>query len=165
MNRFDFEAKRVTRSYCQRINASPEIVFPLICPVKEKEWLDGWDYTMVYSESGYAEEGCVFLSHQEGEEDTIWLITKRDIEKREIVFARITPDSRASKLTISVEGRDHDPSSRVHVTYTFTALSEEGNQFIDAFTEERFNDMMAFWEKSMNYYLETGKKLKRPSAI
>lgn len=74
-----FTAKRIVRSYRQAINAPAEEVFPLICPVREAEWLDGWDYRMVYSESGIAEEGCVFTSHHPGEEsDTIWIITQHD---------------------------------------------------------------------------------------
>jgi hypothetical protein len=36
-----FDAKRVTRSYRQTINAAPEVVFPLLCPVRESEWLEG----------------------------------------------------------------------------------------------------------------------------
>ncbi len=164
MNPSHFKAKRVTRSYCQTIHATPEVIFSLLCPVKEKEWLDGWQYTMIYSESGYAEEGCVFLSHQEGEKDTIWLITERDVENKNISFARITPGSRAAKLTISVKGNRNEAGSKVHITYTFTALSEEGNHFIDNFTEEAFNSAMKFWERSMNYYLDTGKKLGKTTA-
>lgn len=163
MSYSDFKAKRVTRSYCQSIHASPDTVFSLLCPAKEKEWLEGWDYTMIYSESGYGEDDCVFLSHQAGEKDTIWLITERDIQNKKIVFARITPDSRATRVAISVKGKDRDRASSVYITYTVTALSEEGNRFIERFTEGEFNKMMQFWEKSLNTYLETGKKLKRSS--
>lgn len=48
MTSTDFTAKRITRTYGQTINASPEQVFPLICPVRETEWLDGWRYRMIY---------------------------------------------------------------------------------------------------------------------
>ena len=86
-----FKAKHITRSYEQTINADPARVFDLLCPVKEAEWLDGWDYTLLHSESGLAEEGCVFLSRQEGEKDTIWMITKRDVgEPRDRICARHT---------------------------------------------------------------------------
>ena len=77
----------------------------------------------------------MFVSRQEGERDTIWLITKRDEQEREIEFARITPDSRVAKLNISVtDGGDN--TSNVHITYVFTALCEEGNRFIEDLTEE-----------------------------
>jgi hypothetical protein len=44
----------------QTINAPPDAVFPLICPVREAEWLDGWRYTMLFSVSGVVEQGAVF---------------------------------------------------------------------------------------------------------
>ena len=44
-----FVAKRVTRSYRQQIDGSPTEVFPLLCPVRERDWLHGWDCDMVYS--------------------------------------------------------------------------------------------------------------------
>ncbi len=157
-----FKAKHITRSYVQTIHADPASVFDLICPVREAEWLDGWDYTLLHSESGLAEEGCVFLSRQEGEKDTIWMITRRDLRKREIEFVRATPESRIARLTIAVDEKAAN-LSQVKITYVITALCEEGNSFLEAFTQEKFKAAMTFWEASMNYYLETGKKLTKPS--
>jgi len=156
-----FKAKHITRSYEQTINADPATVFDLICPVKEAEWLDGWDYTLLHSESGLAEEGCVFLSRQKGEKDTIWMITKRDVGNREIEFVRATPESRIARLTIAV-GEKATNVSTVKITYVITALCEDGNTFLEAFTQENFEAAMKFWESSMNYYLETGKRLRHP---
>jgi hypothetical protein len=153
-----FKAKRITRSYEQTIHADPDRVFDLLCPVKEAEWLDGWDYSLLYSESGLAEEGCVFLSRQEGEKDTIWMITKRDVQTREIEFVRATPESRIARLTIVVSEKAA-MVSKVKITYIITALCQAGNSFLEAFTVENFEGAMKFWEASMNYYLETGKKL------
>lgn len=155
-----FKAKRVTRNYIQTINAEPSKVHALICPVKEAEWLDGWDYDLIFSQSGFAEAGCVFISRTEGEKETIWLITKRDDQNYETEFARITPESRIAYLTVRIEdGGNH--TSRMHIAYTFTALTEEGNQFIENFTEENFVQDMKFWEATLNHYLETGRPLPR----
>ena len=156
-----FKAKHITRSYEQTINADPSRVFDLLCPVREAEWLDGWDYTLLHSQSGLAEEGCVFLSHQKGEKDTIWMITRRDVDNRKIEFIRATPASRIAHLTIGVHPKAANLST-VKITYVITALCEAGNQFLEAFTREKFEDSMKFWEKSLNYYLDTGRKLKRP---
>ena len=152
-----FKAKRVSRNFIQTIKAEPARVHALICPVKEAEWLDGWDYDLIFSDSGLAEKGCVFTSGSAGEY-TIWLITKRDDAACETVFARITPDSRVAEVTVRVEdGGEH--TSCVHITYTITALNEAGNRFIENFTEENFVKDMKFWEATMNHYLETGKAL------
>jgi hypothetical protein len=154
-----FNAKHIARSYEQTIKADPARVFDLLCPVKEAEWLDGWDYTLLYSKSGLAEEGCVFLSRQEGEKDTIWMITRRDVQNREIEFVRATPESRIARLTIAVDEKAENRST-VNITYVITALGEEGNKFLETFTQDNFEAGMKFWEASMNYYLETGKKLR-----
>ena len=153
-----FKANRVTRSYTQTINAEPSRVHTLICPVKEAEWLDGWDYDLIFSHSGVAERGCVFISRQKGEEDTIWLITKKDDQTCETEFARITPGSRVAHVTVGIEDGGNQ-KSQVHITYTITALTETGNKFIENFTEENFVKDMKFWEATMNHYLETGKAL------
>ena len=153
-----FKAKRVTRNYIQTINAEPSRVHALICPVKEAEWLDGWDYDLIFSNSGVAEPGCVFISRSKGEKDTIWLITNRDDQACKTEFARITPESRVAHLTVRIEDAGKH-TSRVDIKYTITALTEAGNNFIGNFTEENFVKDMKFWEATMNHYLETGKAL------
>ena len=159
-----FKAKRVTRSYIQTINAEPSMVHRLICPVREAEWLDGWNCDLIFSQSGFAEAGCVFISRSKGEKDTIWMITKRDDQNYETEFARITPQSRIGCLTVRIEdGGNH--TSRMHIAYTFTALTEKGNRFIENFTEENFAKDMKFWEATLNHYLETGRPLPRSDRV
>ncbi len=160
MDKSSFTAKRVTRTYCQTINATPGRVFPLLCPVREAEWLDGWQYTMIYSESGLIEEGAVFSTPSPGEEDTVWIVTRHDPRKREIEFTRFTPASRICVLRIAVRAKDEDRSF-VDISYTYTATAPTGNAFIQGLTEEAFMGAVKFWEESVNYYLETGKKLTR----
>ena len=155
-----FKPKHIIRGYEQTIDADPARVFDLLCPVKEAEWLDGWDYTLLHSESGLAEEGCVFLSRQAGEKDTIWMITRRDVQNREIEFVRATPESRIARLNITVDQKTATAST-VKITYVITALCEAGNEFLEAFTQENFEAAMQFWEASMNHYLETGEKLTK----
>jgi hypothetical protein len=154
-----FKARRILRSETITVQAKPDDVFSLLCPVRESEWLDGWDYTLIYSESGYAEKGCVFISRSPGEQDTIWLITKRDPLARTITFSRVTPGSRVTELHIQVQGLARD-SCRVTVSYEVTAITDEGNRYIAALSVERFRKSMAFWEKSLNYYVRTGQKLQ-----
>jgi len=156
----DFEAKRIRRQYCQTINATPDVVFPLLCPVREAMWLDDWDYRMLYSKSGVAELGAVFSTPHLGEDDTIWIITKHDSTRHEVEFARVTPNSRASVLSIAVRSKD-TASSFVDIVYTYTGITPDGNRFVDEYTEDVFNKAMGFWERSMNHFLQTGKQLKK----
>ena len=150
--------KRIKRIYCQTIHAAPEVIFPLLCPVKEVDWLDGWEFKMIFSGSGLAEKGAVFTTAYNGEEDTVWLITQHNKINYKVEFVRVTPGSRASILNIEVKAQD-DETSNVHISYEYTATSDLGNKFIDEFTEETFLKAVKFWEESMNYYLRTGSKL------
>lgn len=155
-----FETKRITRNYCQTIHSTPDIIFPLLCPVREAEWLDGWEYNLIYSKTGFAEEGAVFSTPDKDEKDTIWIVTKHDPIKYEVEFARVTPPSRVSTLKISIRAKNKE-SSYVDISYVYTGITPEGNKFIDNYTEAEFLEMVKFWEESVNYFLETGKKLRK----
>lgn len=150
-------AKRIVRSYVQQIPAPGDAVFELLCPERETEWLDGWDYQMIHSESGYAEPGCVF-STRDGDHETIWVVAQRDPEARRIQFVRITPAVAATELVVAVEETGAD-GSRVHIRYTHTSLSAEGDTLLASTTTEVFNERMRFWEASMTHYLRHGTKL------
>lgn len=160
MSDSEFQARRITKTYRQTINSTPEEVFPLLCPVREAEWLDGWQYDMIYSESGLVEEGAIFRTSHEGEEDTIWIVTKHDSITREIEFARFTNNSRICFLKIDVKPKDGG-SSYVGISYAYTSVTPEGNDFLNRFTDDEFLEAVIFWEKSMNYFLETGERLSK----
>lgn len=154
----NFVARRITRSYRQTIHGSPDVVFPLLCPVREAEWLEGWHYTMLFSRSGLVEEGAVFTTPGDAEEDTVWVVTAHDPSRRRVEFTRFTPASRVCLLRIAV-APGGTGTSLVDVEYTYTATTPAGNAFLDGFTEESFLRAVTFWERSMNHWLSTGARL------
>jgi hypothetical protein len=152
---------RTTRTYVQRIHASPERVFPLLCPVREAEWLDGWSYEMLASETGYAEEGCVFRTRLPGEPETIWIVTRHDAAAGRVEFARVTAGLVATRLCVRVEAAG-EASSRVDIAFEFTPTSEDGVRYCARrHSESAFEEAMAWWERSMNHFLETGRTLRK----
>jgi hypothetical protein len=154
------DAARVVRAYRQTIEATPGVVFPLLCPVREVEWLDGFAFTMIYSASGLVEAGAVFATTTPGEPDTIWVVTRHDPAARVVQFTRFTAGSRTCILTISVSACG-GTQSFVDVRYEYTSLAPHGDAFLAAWTESAFLDAVTFWEQSMNYFLRTGKRLSR----
>ena len=52
-------------------------VFPLLCPVREMDWAEGWEPEKVISESGVAERNCVFLTPDK-DGSAIWYITRHE---------------------------------------------------------------------------------------
>ncbi len=154
-----FKANRITRTYTQRLVAPPDNVFPLLCPVREKDWAGEWDYEMIYSQSGLAELDCTFKTQHPGTPDTIWVMTRYEPENLYVEFLNITPDLRTAKIDITLTD-NLDGTTTAQITYTYTALSERGNHLLADVTEEHFDWLMEMWEQQMNYYLETGQILK-----
>lgn len=149
--------KIVKRSYTQTINSSPDKVFPLLCPVREKDWVNGWDPELVITESGFAEKDSIFVT-KHGDEQNYWIITRYDPVIYEIEMHIINPDITVGKLEIKLH-KDEDEKTKADVSYTFTSLGPEGNKFITNYTEEKYINFMQTWEKEINHYLLTGKKL------
>lgn len=144
---------RVRRERTIRLTASPDDVFPMLCPVREVEWASDWDPYAVYSESGVAEEGCVFITRHEGAE-SIWVITVHDAQNHRVEMLKITPGLTSAELEFAVEP-DGD-GSKMHVAYTHTALSKEGRDFVAAFDEEHWAGFMQEMESELNHYLGMG---------
>ncbi|NJL29759.1 MAG: SRPBCC family protein [Thermoanaerobaculia bacterium] len=156
------DAGRVVRSYTQHIEASPDTVFPLLCPVREVDWLEGWGegLEIVHTESGVAEEGCVFRKRSPDRTETVWMVTRHDPIQRVVEFFRVTTGLVATRLQIEVAARD-DGSSTVEITYTFTPLGEEGRALVaERYGEEAFRRDMIWWEDSMHHWLRTGEVLR-----
>lgn len=152
---------QVSRSYIQRIEAPPERVFPLLCPVREAEWLDGWAYELIHSESGLAEEGCVFRTRWDDFPETVWMVTRHDALSGRVEFARVTAGLVATRLGLRLEPAPGGATA-LHVVYAHTPLSAEGAAFVEAqYGEREFHGAMAWWEKSMNHFLATGRTLRR----
>ena len=153
----------VVRVHVQRIEASPARVFPLLCPVREREWLDGWECEVLHSRSGLAEEGCVFRTRSDDFPETVWIVSRHDPEAGRVEFARVTPGLVATRLVLRVELSDG--ATALHVLYAHTPLSADGAAFVrEHHSSEAFQSSMAWWERSMNHFLATGRKLTKDAA-
>jgi hypothetical protein len=150
---------RLVRSFVQDIHAAPKQVFPLLCPEREKEWLPGWDARMIHSASGVAERGAVFETRNDAGR-TLWVVTEYDPPRR-VAFARWQPDGLVVHIEISL-GRQHGGHTAVCICYTYTAADEAGAAAIAAMTEATWLETMAFWQGSMNEWLEQQRQLNEP---
>lgn len=148
---------RVQHSYVQRLEAAPEVVFPLLCPVREAEWLEGWDPRLVLTDSGFAEEGCVFVTQAEPD-DAIWFITRHEAGTGCVEMVKITPQVTACRLRIELANAPHGCDATV--TYSHTSLGPAGDEFVAAFNAAYYLDFMQAWERAMNHFLRTGTLLR-----
>jgi len=147
---------RVTRTYTQRLIAPPERVLPLLCPVREADWIEGWDPRLVISQSGVAERDCVFTTAASPHE-AIWMVVEHDPAAGRVGMVKISPEMTACRLSIELWPAPHGSDARV--TYTHTSLGPRGDAFVEAFNEEFYLVFMRDWERRLNHYLETGSRL------
>jgi hypothetical protein len=150
---------RVIRTFTQKLDAEPSKIFPLLCPVREADWIDGWDPIVVYSEAGIAEPDCIFLT--EGSPcNAVWYITRHEPGNCFVEMIKITPNVTACKLTIRL--RPAGGKSEATITYAHTSIGQEGDAFIASFTEEYYRQFMLDWETRINHYLVHGNLLHSP---
>ncbi len=154
----EFIGLQKTLEFTQTNHGNIDQVFPLLCPVREADWLDGWEYKMIHSKSGLIEQDCVFSTPHHGKFETIWQVTQYDKEHYHIEFVRLTPKENIVKINIKLKEID-TKTTQADISYQYTALNPEQNEFIKNELEQSFKQSMNWWEKAINHYLATNKML------
>ena len=133
-------------------------IFPLLCPVREYEWIQPWQCEMVYTDSGRAELDCVFKTNfpDDGPEDT-WVVSR--YEPPELLeFVRINP-IRSIRYCINVIQQD-DGSTQAIWKQVITALNTDGDNFVTRLTDDAYYGEMKILQNMINHFLKTGEMLK-----
>jgi hypothetical protein len=144
-----FRSLHRTASRTLRAAAPPETVFPLLCPVREREWVDGWNANVLYSRSGLAELGCVFVvGHADGH--TVTYVVTRYEPPRAVAFA-LFHGTLVETLEIDLESAEEGTA----MTWgrAFTGLSPEGNAWIEAHVPTAIEERLALLETMLTRYL------------
>ncbi len=152
------QAKRIVREYTQHLQAEPSQVFPLLCPVREYEWIEHWTCKMIYSDSGVAEENCIFTTNfpDDGGED-VWVVSHYE-PSREIQFV-IVNDRKVVRYSITLTDNGDGTTTAVW-KQRITALNDLGNQALEHLTEKAYAHQMKTLETMLNHFLTTGEMLK-----
>lgn len=158
----DFKSKQVRVRFVQRFQAPPGKVFPLLCPVREYEWIEPWQCDMLHSDSGIAEKNCVFRTRFPGESSgDVWVINHYEPNIR-IEFVRVNA-LRAMCFSIRLSDNEDGTTSAVN-EQLLVGLTEQGNQALDS-VADRFSFEMRMGEAMLNHYLTTGKLLPLQEAV
>jgi hypothetical protein len=152
-------ANRVSRTYTQKLVGSPAAVFPLLCPVREADWIEGWDPLLVVSASGVAEPDCAFVTSSLPS-NAIWYVTRHEPANGFMEMVKLTAGVTACRLTIQL--RAVAGGSEADVTYCHTSLGAEGDAFVAAFTEDHYRQFMRDWDGRLNHYLRHGRARQEP---
>ena len=154
----NFQAKRVTHEYKQANCAPPQEVFPLLCPLREMDWVPEWQYRMIYSSSGVAELGCIFATPNDDGSENIWVVTEYDPTAFNIAFVWVNAGMVAAQLSIRLLAKSAQETA-AYIRYTYTGLSEQGNRAVERNDQAWFQQKMDSWETAINHYLRTGSKI------
>ena len=159
MTRFapETDRARVRFVHSQSVSAAPEEVFPLLCPVRELDWVPGWECRLVYSASGLAEDGCVFQTDRpaDGGLDT-WVVSRYEPPLR-ISFVRVN-SLRAMRYDIRLAAAAGGGTT-LEWEQVITALGDDGDRHVAALEERGFVAMIAALERMLEHYLHTGEPL------
>lgn len=145
---------RAEHSYVQRLIAPPARVLPLLCPVREAEWLADWRPQFVLSLSGVAETDCVFATPSPAG-TAYWYVTRHDAAAGQVEMVRIVPEHTACRLDIRLAA-DGDTACTATVTYRLTSLGPAGDDAVGAYTAAHYAAFMQDWERRLNHWLRTG---------
>lgn len=149
---------RTIRSYTMTISGTPQDIFPLLCPVREYEWIQPWQCEMVYTDSGKAELDCVFKTDfpDDGPED-VWVVSRYEPPQL-IEFVRVNP-LRSIRYTIEL-GEQQNGRTEASWRQVITALNSDADHLVAGLTNEAYQRKMETLQNMINHYLETGQMLK-----
>lgn len=148
---------RAVKKTVLELNADTKTVFPLLCPVREDDWIDGWSdiCTIVYTDSGIAEEACVFETDAPLEGHSVWICSKYNAERTEIEYIKHIVGKAIVKLSMAVRGVPGG-KSRIDAIYIATGWGEKGEAYVKHLADKGIMDMLNGLEDKINYYVANG---------
>ncbi len=141
--------------------APPVALFPLLCPVREGDWIPGWEAELLWSRSGLAEDGAVFTTPGHAGAPWLWHIVRHDAGAGRIRFSVTAAGSHLLDLELHLEAEGD--GSRLAWRYTLLALSDAGRGFLEAYAGA-FPAKMALLERRLRHWLATGTMLPGDAA-
>lgn len=140
-----------------QIDAPPERIFPLLCPVLEYDWIEDWRCELIHTASGVAEEGCIFRTRLKPDGEMTWIVSRYEAPLR-IEFACFVPGSHTMQLKIEL--RRLGAGTALHWTREFTATDPAGESWVEERSDIEHQTMMQRIERMLVHYLNTGTMLR-----
>lgn len=138
------------------VQGKPAEIFPLLCPVREYDWIPDWSCTMNYSESGVAEKNAVFRTdHLFGVKSVVWYCITYEPDTF-IEYLMVSGRDGVVRLSIGLAQKD-DRKAEVTWAMVFTATSWAGRRIgRRQFSEAAFTEMMRSRQAQLDHYLLSG---------
>jgi hypothetical protein len=126
---------RKTQLYRHLLPVRPAKVFAQLCPTRECDWIDGWTCTLLYTQSGYAEDKCIFSTDaSNGLGPGLWIFTQY-VPDRRVALVRLINDHLVKHMSIELEDNGDGTTTSVW-TLTFTALTAIGDGIVNGLPDQ-----------------------------
>jgi len=146
------KGERFVRTARFRVAAPAAEVFPLLCPVREYEWIPDWKCVMVYSKSGVAEKDAVFTTLEKPFGRVLW--TCVDYAPPNRIDYLLTFGTKAS-IRLELELTEVEGGCDFSWTMRFTAASRLMAALLRRrMSEKSFADMAADRERQLAEYFK-----------
>jgi len=152
-----FKSERIQKSASFVVRAPLEKAFPLFGPIREKEWAAGWEPQIIFSIDPEVEEHMIFKTAggHPGESEYLWALTQFRPDESLVEYT-VSTSNRVWFITVKCKPNGN--YTNVTVTYSYTGLTEHGNQLNKIALDKMFAHNLRDWEEAINYYLATGKQ-------
>ena len=144
---------RAVREATQHYAHPPERVFPMLCPVREADWVEGWDPDVVWTGSGRVEAGCVWIMDS-GDGSAIWTTVEHDPATWRVRFVKVVPEITSCDIAIRLESDDAG-GCHAQLRYVHTALGPRGRELVTHFTASHFAEFSTSWQRALANYLDS----------
>ncbi len=145
------KAERIDRETSFELKAGPEKIFPLLCPVREYEWIPDWRCEMVYSDSGVAEKDAIFHTRELLGMRAVWTCITYE-PPRLIEYLFVVGKSGVVRLAIRLEDAP-DGSTRVTWFMRFTVAKGMSGFASKVTSREGFDAMLAARRRELEAHL------------
>lgn len=145
---------RTTLSLRFSLDAPVETVFPLLCPVREYDWIETWRCELLHSRSGLAENDCIFRTTRPDGSHDVWVVSRYEPPRR-IEFVVHHPRV-ATRLDLSL----HESEGRCLLDWDLrlSALVPMAEAELTAMAQAR-REVLTGREAELRHYLRTGTRL------
>ncbi len=160
-------ARHIVRSAATLLHAPATRVFPLLCPVREYDWIPEWRCEMIHSSTGVIGPDCVFRTQFPGQDTPeIWVVSTHDPEHFRLGFVRVIPETCVTRMDIRLEplGSPEQDETRLTCVKALTCLGPSGEAVLDAHTEAFHAKWLDGLTTRLDHYLATGT-MWRPADV
>lgn len=150
---------RKTIQHSVEVHAAAKDIWPLLCPVREYDWIEGWEAELIHSESGYNEQDCMFRTRTAEGTSIDWITSRYEPETFHLEFVRFHEDGFVSRYRINLVPLT-DATTRMELFMVMTGLSTKNHESFPYDYLEKMRYWSTYMGAALEHYLHSGTILE-----